>query len=300
MSVLVVGSVNQDYTVTVRRRPVPGETVGDADFTTAGGGKGANQASAVARLGGNVRLLARVGDDPEGQHMRAMLADAGVDISAVEPVAGARTGAAFITVTPDGENTIVVAPGANHALTAAGVEAAGLADDHSRVLVMQLEIPMEAVMRAAELTSSTMRLVLNLSPARDVPHSLLIRADPLVVNESEAGFLLGRSIDGIDAARAAAADLVKLGARSAVLTVGAAGAVAVTNGVVTHVPAPEVRVVDTTGAGDAFVGAVALRLAEDADLLDAVRLGVRAGAGAATRAGARSVPLREDLPAEPQ
>lgn len=296
MSVLVVGSINQDYTVTVTRRPVAGETVGGADFTVAGGGKGANQAVAVARLGGDVRLLARLGGDVEGQRMRALLEDSGVDMSAVRAVDDVRTGAAFITVTPDGENTIVVAPGANNALSTADVEAAGHLISAARVLVLQLEVPVETVVRAAELAPADTRVLLNLAPAGEVPPALIERVDPLVVNASEAGFLLGRSIDSVESARAAAADLLRLGPRSVVLTLGPGGALLADQGRVEHVSAPAVRAVDSTGAGDAFVGAVAVCLAEGADLLEAVRLGVRAGAGAVTSAGSRAVPARKDLP----
>jgi len=296
VSVLVVGSINQDYTVTVARRPAAGETVSGADFTTAAGGKGGNQAAAAARLGGDVRLLARLGADVEGERMRAALEDSGVDVSAVQTVDDVRTGAAFITVTPDGENTIVVAPGANSAVTAADVEAAAHLITAATVLVLQLEIPVEAVVRAVELASADTRVLLNLSPAADVPRVLLERADPLVVNLSEAGFLLDRSIDGLDSARTAADDLLHLGPRSVVLTLGPDGALLATGGPVEHAFAPQVTVVDSTGAGDAFVGAVAVRLAEGADLSEAVQLGVRAGAGAAASAGARAVPAREDLP----
>jgi len=296
VSVLVVGSINQDYIVTVARRPAAGETVSGADFTTAAGGKGGNQAAAAARLGGDVRLLARLGADVEGHRMRALLEDSGVDVSVVRAVHGARTGAAFVTVTPDGENTIVVAPGANLALSAVDVDGAVHLISAASVLVLQLEVPVETVTRAAELAPADTRVLLNLAPAADVPPLLLERADPLVVNLSEAAFLLDRSIDGVSSARTAANDLLRLGPRSVILTLGPDGALLATGGPVEHVSAPEVTVVDSTGAGDAFVGAVAVRLAEGADLREAVRLGVRAGAGAAASAGARAVPAREDLP----
>jgi ribokinase len=198
------------------------------------------------------------------------------------------TGAAFITVTPDGENAITVAPGANRSLTPEDADAASEAIGAARVLVAQMEVPVETVHRAVEIAAERdTRALVNLAPIFEVPHELLERLDPLVVNEHEAAFLLGSEVEGVDGALSAVSGLLSLGPRSAVITVGESGAVFADGESSEHVPAPEVDVVDTTGAGDAFVGALATKLAHDASLEEAVAYAVRAGAAAVTKEGAQ-------------
>ena len=216
--VFVVGSINQDFVLKVERRPEPGETVTDADLSTHNGGKGANQAAAAALLGASVSFLGRVGDDEFGEPLVRALEEKGIDTTLIERAAGRQTGAAFITVTPDGENAITVAPGANRAIMLEDVDGASGAIRESRVLVAQMEVPKEVVGRAAEV---------------------------------------------------------------------AAGAVVTDSSSATHLPAPEVGVVDTTGAGDAFVGALAVKLARGASLEEAASYAVRAGAAAVTKEGAQ-------------
>ncbi|MGH3090427.1 MAG: ribokinase, partial [Rubrobacteraceae bacterium] len=182
--VFVVGSINRDFVLKVERRPRPGETVTDAVLSLHNGGKGANQACAAARLGASVKFLGRVGDDGLGGPLVESLSEKGVDTSLMRGVEGVATGAAFITLTPDGENAITVAPGANRSLRAEDVEEASEAIKNSHVLVAQLEIPLDVVERAFEVAASGgTRVVLNLAPAREVPPSLLEDLDPLVVNE---------------------------------------------------------------------------------------------------------------------
>jgi ribokinase len=286
--VFVLGSINQDFVLKVERRPQPGETVTDAELSTGSGGKGANQAAAAALLGASVSFLGRVGDDEFGEPLVRALEEKGIDTSLIERVSGYQTGAAFITVTPDGENAITVAPGANRAITPEDADAA--ADDirRARVLVAQMEVPKEVVGRAAEVAAGgDTRVVLNLAPMFEVPRELLERLDPLVVNEHEAAFLLGSGVEGVDGALSAAPELLSLGPGSAVITLGAAGAIVADSSSATHIPAPQVEVVDTTGAGDAFVGALAVQLARDASLEEAVSYAVRAGAAAVTKEGAQ-------------
>jgi len=283
-----MGSINQDFVLKVERRPQPGETVTNAELSTHNGGKGANQAAAAALLGASVALLGRVGDDEFGEPLVQALQEKGIDTSLVERASGNSTGAAFITVTPDGENAITVAPGANRSLTPEDVEDATEAIGDARVLVAQMEIPVKTVLRAVEVASERgTRALVNLAPTFEVPRGLLERLDPLVVNEHEAAFLLGSGVEGVDGALSAAPELLSLGPRSAVITVGEAGAVFADGRSVEHLPAPEVEVVDTTGAGDAFVGALATQLARDASLEEAVAYAVRAGAAAVTREGAQ-------------
>ncbi len=286
--VFVVGSINQDLVLKVERRPEPGETVTDAELSTHNGGKGANQAAAAALLGASVAFLGCVGDDEFGEPLVRALSEKGVDMSLVERDSGSMTGSAFITLTPDGENAITVAPGANRHLTTEAVDEVSESIAAAQVLVSQMEVPPETVARAAEIadTGGT-RVVLNLAPPREVPASLLEMLDPLVVNEHEAAFLLGEKVEGEEGARAAARDLLVLGPRSVVITLGSAGALVAEGETMTHVPAPEVEVVDTTGAGDAFVGALAARLAFGDTLPDAAAYAARAGAAAVTKEGAQ-------------
>jgi ribokinase len=286
--VFVLGSINQDFVLKVDRRPQPGETVTNAELSTHNGGKGANQAAAAALLGASVTILGRVGDDEFGEPLVQALGEKGIDTSLVERASDASTGAAFITVTPDGENAITVAPGANRSLTPQEVDAASGAIGNARVLVAQMEIPVETVLRAVEVASERgTRALVNLAPTFEVPRGLLERLDPLVVNEHEATFLLGNEVEGVDGALSAAPELLSLGPRSAVITIGEAGAVFADGESVEHILAPKVEVVDTTGAGDAFVGALATCLAGGASLEEAVAYAVRAGAAAVTREGAQ-------------
>src|SRR5215207_774301 len=260
--VFVLGSINQDFVLKVERRPQPGETVTNAELSTHNGGKGANQAAAAALLGATVTILGRVGDDEFGEPLVRALEEKGIDTDLVERASGASTGAAFITVTPDGENAITVAPGANRSLAPEDVDAAAGAIGDARALV-------------------------NLAPTFEVPRGLLEKLDPLVVNEHEAAFLLGSAVERVDGALSAAPELLSLGPRSVVITLGAAGAVVADEESATHLPAPEVDVVDTTGAGDAFVGALAVKLARGASLEEAASFAVRAGAAAVTKEGAQ-------------
>jgi ribokinase len=286
--VFVVGSINQDFVLSVERRPAPGETVTDARLATHNGGKGANQAAAAAILGAGVTFLGRVGDDGFGEPLVRALAEKGVDTSLVEEVPDASTGTAFITVTPDGENAITVAPGANRRLTVEDVDAASGTIGEAKVLVVQMEIPARVVRRAVEVAAANeTRALVNLAPPFEVPQALLEKLDPLVLNEHEAAFLLGKSVEGVDGALSAASELWNLGPRSVVVTVGEEGAVFSQSESAEHLTAPRVEVVDTTGAGDAFVGALAARLADDAPLEDAVAYAVRAGAAAVTKEGAQ-------------
>ncbi len=293
--VFVLGSINQDFALKVERRPEPGETVTDAELSTGSGGKGANQAAAAARLGASVTFLGRVGDDEFGEPLVRALQEKGIDTSLVERVSGRSTGAAFITVTPDGENAITVAPGANRSLTPEDVDAASEKVRDARVLVAQMEIPLDTVLRAVEVAASEgTRALVNLAPTFEVPQELLEKLDPLVVNEHEAAFLLESRVEGVDGAISAAPELLSLGPRSAVITIGAAGAVVADGDSTVHLPAPKTDVVDTTGAGDAFVGALAVKLAQGASLEEGVAYAVRAGAAAVAREGAQdSLPTPE-------
>ncbi|MFI7442815.1 ribokinase [Nonomuraea indica] len=277
---VVVGSANADLVVRVQRHPAPGETVLGSDLAVHPGGKGANQAVAAARLGARVALLGRVGADGHGRLLRESLERDGVDLSHLHDTPAA-SGVAMIAVGPRGDNSIIVAPGANSLLTEDDVRLAAPLLRAAPVVSLQLEIPLPAVLAAARLAR---RPVLNLSPAMAVPEELLALCDPLVVNEHEAAWLLG---DAGDPARQAKA-LLALGPRSVVITLGADGAVTAEAGAVRPVPSPRVTPVDTTGAGDAFTGALAWRLALGESLAGAAAFAARVGAATVRGAGAQS------------
>jgi ribokinase len=314
--VVVVGSANADLVLDIDHRPAAGETVLGSDVVTTPGGKGANQAVGAGRLGFDVAFVGCIGADSHGELLRASLTGAGVDLQGLR-VVDAPTGNAIILVTPDGENSIIVSPAANRFLTPALVDELKPVWTGAAVLVAQLEIPLETItFMLPEAHRSGTRVVLNAAPAAVLPDEVLRIADPLVVNESEATFLLARA--GTATPHAAAVDpgdvakaLLSLGPRSVVLTLGAAGAVlversrdtagrdgarAATSQDAVHIPGHTVTVVDTTGAGDAFVGALAGHLSDGVDLQEAVRRANDVAAIAVTRRGAQeSYPTREEI-----
>ncbi|GAA3055382.1 MULTISPECIES: ribokinase [Actinomycetes] len=300
MGVVVVGSINVDLIVRARRHPAPGETVLGRDLEVRPGGKGANQAVAAAARGASVTFIGAVGSDEFAEPAQSGLRAAGVDLTGLVTVA-APTGLAVVTVDDGGENSIVVIPGANTELDRDAVAGHEARLSQAAVVVLQGEIPREGVEEAARLAQG--RVVLNLAPAVEVSAATLRRADPLVVNEHEAvhaaallagsrGSTPGAAEAPVGGGLAAMRELVSDGVPSVVMTAGAAGAYLGRSlpgpGVeVTHVPAPAVDVVDTTGAGDAFVGALAAALDADASVEEAVRRGVRAGADAVRTTGAQ-------------
>jgi ribokinase len=282
--VVVVGSVNADLVIGVDRRPAPGETVLGSDLATYPGGKGANQAVAAARLGARTGILGRIGDDGHGGLLRDALAAAGVDLGHLTVTPGP-SGVALITVDTGGDNSIIVSPGANARLVPSDVEAAREMLAGASVVSFQLEIPLETVAAAARTAADAgARVVLNLSPPAELPADVLALCDPLVVNEHEAAFLLGRR--GEPAAMAA--ELLRQGPRSVLVTLGADGALAADASGVTAIASPKVDAVDTTGAGDAFTAALCLRLARGDGLAVAARYAARVGAAAVRKQGAQS------------
>jgi len=297
--VVVVGSANHDQIIRVPRLPQSGETILGESIVTHVGGKGANQAVASARMGSPVHFVGCVGDDPSGALLLRELRAEGVDASHVDIIAGESTGLAIVHVVADGENSITVVPGANFAQTVERVRGAieELAQDGDLVVVQGELRPHIIAETIAAGTAVGARVLCNLAPYVDLAADSFAACDPLVVNESEASSLVGSPVKTVgDAARAADAILAR-GARSVAVTLGALGAYWADRGGAGHVIAPPVEyVIDTTGAGDAFVGAVASRLAHGESLSVAVEYGVRAGAFAVTRLGAQtSYPVLDDL-----
>ena len=289
-NILVVGSINMDLVVRTRHMPAPGETVLGGDFATSPGGKGANQAVAVARLGGACRMIGRVGDDAFGQTLLEGLRAEGIDCTRVLATPDTPSGVALIVVDSRGENSIVVAGGANAALTPDDVFGHEEAFEDADLVVLQLELPLPTVRAAADLARrNRCKVVLDPAPAPRQLCEALFHVDLLTPNVTEAEQLTGaRALDD-RADKTVASDLIQRGAKAVALKLGARGAVAVqADGHFYRAPAYKVSVVDTTAAGDAFTAAVALALAQDRPLRDAIQFANAAGALACTRLGAQS------------
>jgi ribokinase len=277
--------------------PVPDENVFGDDFRMIPGGKGANQAVAVARLGARAQFIGRVGRDSFGDLLLASLRADGVETAGLAAVADAPTGAALIMVDRKGQNSIVVAPGANHRLMPADIQALRPELETLDAILMQLEIPIETVLHTIRLAREIhVPVILDAGPPRVQPPDELFRVALLSPNEAEAGALLGRPIRDLKDAENAGREMLRRGAGAVVLKLGAKGALLVTADECLHVPAHRVEVVDTTAAGDAFTAALAVYRAEGRSLPEAVRMANKAGALATTKLGAQpSMPTRADV-----
>ncbi len=290
--IVVVGSLNLDTTARVGRLPRPGETVLGTAHRTDTGGKGANQAVGAARLGRRVAMVGRVGSDEAGKRITTRLESEGVDVGLVSVDDTAPTGMAFITVDGFGENTIVVSPGANATLTVLDVERAAELIAEARVLLVQLEIPLEVVHHAAALCGGI--VILNPAPAAELPAGLLEAVDILVPNRTELATLSGGEPATTTEEIVAQIDVLPVAA--GIVTLGADGALVRAQGEVTQVPAPVVEAIDATAAGDAFCAGLADAMAGGASPLEAARWGVRVGAVTATRPGAQAaLPTRSEV-----
>jgi ribokinase len=296
--IAVVGSINTDLVVRVAKFPSPGETVLGYSFNTYAGGKGANQAAAAARLGGKVTMIGAIGDDAYGPERLADLRDAGVDVARVLVRDQTPGGIAVIQVEDSGQNQIVLVPGANGTVTPEDAQT-GLAVSLSPgdILCGQLELPLETVRASLEIAKANgATTVINTAPIIEGSRDLLGLIDVLVVNEIEAGQLLGREPVRVDEACDAAAALADKGPEVVFVTLGGSGAVILDSGMCISIPAPEVEVVDTTGAGDACVGAFVAALADEKRTEESARFAVAAGSFAVQRAGAQpSQPTRNEL-----
>ena len=297
--VAVVGSSNLDLVVEVATIPVPGETVLGGDLRLIPGGKGANQAVAAARLGRRVAMIGRVGDDDAGTMLRKALASAGVDTTSLHTTADTPSGTALIAVGADGDNTVVVSPGANGRLSAADVIAAAEAVEAAAVVLLQLEVPLEAITAAVRRARGLVVLNPAPAPAAPLPADVLDGVDVLVPNQTELAVMAGHT--GLSAIgevnpKTAVALARGLPVAAVVVTLGAGGAMVVTGADAVHVPAPRIEPVDTTAAGDAFCGALADALTGGADLVGASEWAVRVGAAATLRPGAQpSLPTRDEV-----
>jgi ribokinase len=302
--IAVVGSLNMDFVVDVDHLPAPGETVLGGNFQMIPGGKGANQACAAGRLASpssNVRMLGRVGYDLFADHLRASLSAAGVDIGGVHATRSQPTGVALIWVDGAGQNSIVVAPGANLQLLAADVEAMRRVFREVGFALFQLETPLETVEAALRVArQEDAQTILDPAPARRLDPQLLALVDFLTPNETEARILLGRSAGRVEPADApeAAAALLDTGVRAVILKLGDAGCCYADRDRVIRLPAFAVSARDTTAAGDTFNAGLAVALAEGKPIEEALRFASAAAAISVTRLGAQaSAPSRSEVDA---
>ncbi len=295
--ILVVGSSNTDMVVRVERVPRAGETVLGGSFLTAGGGKGANQAVAAAKAGGQVTFLGRVGRDVYGDEARARLRGYGIETKFVGRDEKEPSGVALILVAGNGENSIAVAAGANGKLSAADVREAKAAFVGAGVMVAQLEVPLPAVREAVRLARAQgVRVSLNPAPARVLPDALLRQVAVLTPNETEAELLTGIAVRNAATARRAAEALLARGVGAVIVTLGARGALLATRDGARLIAGFRMKAVDTTAAGDTFNGALAVAWAEGQSLEEAVRFANAAAAISVTRKGAQpSVPERAEI-----
>lgn len=295
--IIVVGSSNTDMIIQLERIPRPGETILGGQFSTAAGGKGANQAVAAARAGGQVTFVARVGRDMFGDQALAGFVQDGINVDHIVRDESAPSGVALIFVARDGENSIAVAGGANGQLSPADVQRAASVLTDASMLVMQLETPLPTVQAAAELAAKAgVRFILNPAPAQALPDALLQRVSILTPNETEAELLTGVAVTDEAAANMAADKLLARGVQTVILTLGARGALVVNAASRQLVAGFVVKAVDTVAAGDVFNGALAVAMAEGQPLPQAVRFANAAAAISVTRLGAQpSAPQRHEI-----
>lgn len=292
--ILVVGSLNADLVVRTPRFPQPGETISGEDLQVIPGGKGANQAVAAARLGANVSLLGRVGKDNFGNFLLDNLKQNSVDTASIQRD-DSSTGTAIIVVDADGQNSIVLSAGANGKVSVEDINDASFTN--YQLLLLQLEIPIPTVLRAAQRAhESGTRVILNPAPAKILPEELISLADFIIPNETELSLLTGNDVKDMGSIEQAARTVLQRGTKNVIVTLGSKGALIVDKETSKHVDSFPVKVVDTTAAGDAFIGGFATALLQNKPLEESVRFGCACGALAVTKFGAQpSLPTKEEV-----
>jgi ribokinase len=287
--IVVVGSSNMDLVVKSPRIPAKGETILGGDFIMTPGGKGANQAVAVAKLGAEVYFVAKLGDDIFGRQSLSNFQKVGIHTDYVEQTKQAPSGVALITVDDAGDNVIVVAPGANLKLSPEDVKKVQPVIASSGAVAAQLEVPLETVEFAVRLANdASVPFILDPAPAQKLSDEFLRMVDVLTPNETEAGILTGMNVTDEDSALAAAKELLQRGVKAVILTMGAKGYLLATKGAAEFVPSVKVDAVDATAAGDAFTGSLAVGLAQGKTLKDAALFANHVAALSVTKMGAQS------------
>jgi ribokinase len=295
--ILVVGSSNTDMVVKTDHLPVPGETILGGTFLMNAGGKGANQAVAAARLGGNVIFIAKTGNDIFGEQAVQLFNEEGIDTSYMIADPENPSGVALITVDANGENCIVVASGANAALKPSDLQKAEQVIKNAALILMQLEIPIETVEYVTSMAAeNNVKVVLNPAPACLLADDLLSQVSIITPNETEAGMLSGIKVTDKKSAKKAALVLAARGIETVIITMGAQGAFMLQDGAGYFFPAPVCEAVDTTAAGDVFNGALAVAIADGKSLLEAVPFAIRAASLSVCKMGAQaSAPYRDEI-----
>jgi ribokinase len=296
-SIVIVGSSNTDMVIQADHLPAAGETILGGTFFMTQGGKGANQAVAAARLGGQVTFIAKVGADVFGEQSVQLYKEEGIDTGYITADASKPSGVALINVDSNGENCIAVAPGANGALNIDDITNAKISLEKASIILLQLEIPLETVSYVASLAETNdIKLVLNPAPACPLPDELLRKISIITPNEKEAEMLTGIKILDIHSAKEAAKMLAAKGIETVIITMGSEGALIFDNNIFEAVPPVKVKAVDTTAAGDVFNGALAVAISEGKDIKHAVQFANAAAAISVTRLGAQaSAPRRSEV-----
>lgn len=294
--ILVIGSSNTDLIAKVERFPTAGETIEGDFFLQAMGGKGANQALAAHRLGGDVKFITCLGDDANGQNTLRYYEQEGLDVSDALIVSDVPTGTAMILVNREGENIIVITPGANNELSPDYILKIEEEISLASIVVLQMEIPIETVKKVCEVAAKwDTKILLNVAPARDIDSALLKLVDILVVNETEIERISGKTIAALGE-EGVIDSLLQRGAKTVILTLGRSGCIVKNRDISQHVPAFQVEAVDTTAAGDTFCGALVARLSRGVDLVEAVKFATAASAICVTRMGAQpSIPTDDEI-----
>lgn len=295
--ILVIGSANMDMVIRTNHFPVPGETIIGGEFSLIPGGKGANQAVAAARLGGDVCFISQLGKDVFGNQNLENFKKEGIDTTLIRQNPDRPTGVALITVDKSGENAIIVAPGANHALSVAEIAAASNAFQQADIVLLQLEVQIPVVVEACQKAYGLgKRVILNPAPAMDLPESLFPLIYLITPNETEAEFLTGIKVIGEASAYQAASRLRNMGLPRIIITMGSGGAFLFTDSFQGIIPTSTVEAIDTTAAGDTFCGALAVALGNGVDIQDAVAFALKAATLSVQRFGAQSsIPFLADI-----
>lgn len=297
--IIVVGSCNTDMVIRVDHLPEPGETIIGHDFITNQGGKGANQAVAVKRLGGETAFIARLGNDDFGAKSLRLLTEEGIDTSFVRLTDGVSTGVALIPVDDKGENSIIVSSGANALLSPFDIEEAEPLFEKASILLMQLETPVPTLISAARLAKQFgAKVVLNPAPypKEPLPIELFELVDIITPNETEAAGMSGVKVLDEESALKAICEIQKQGVGNVIITAGASGAYTSTEGQLVRIPSEKVEVVDTTAAGDTFCGALCVALSKGTDMVQAIRFANKAASLSVTRLGAwMSIPYEKEI-----